>query len=213
MIEPLPPELAKLIAAERAAPVAGHAIRAIVRAKVATTVAGAPLGAAASAGAFGVGKLLAIIAVVVGAGTVAIVKTQTASTPRQPPATQTVSHVEVAPKPEPQAPPPVAEEAPRVSVLAPPPKPSIPSQAEILQQAWSSLSRGEAQRALDLAVKDAQVHADGALSEEREALRIVALAKLGRATEATDASSTFLAKYPTSIHREVIARAISGVSQ
>lgn len=220
MIEPLPPELAKLIAAERAAPVANHAIRAVVRAKVATTVAGAPLGAAAGAGALGVGKILAIIAVVVGAGTVAVVKTRTESPPSRPRVVQAVSHVEPAAKPEPAPAPPVVTEAPPPRDVPrsprpppPPPKPSIPSQAELLQQAWSLLSLGEAQHALDLAVKDAQVHADGALSEEREALRIVALAKLGRAGEAADASSAFLAKYPTSVHREVITRAISGASQ
>jgi hypothetical protein len=218
MIEPLPPELAKLIAAERAAPVAGHAIRAVVRAKVAATVAGAPLGAAAGAGALGVGKILAIIAVVVGAGTVAVINTRTESAQSRPRVVQAVSHVGPAAKPEPAPAPPIVTEVPTTrdvprSAPPPPPKPSIPSQAELLQQAWSLLSGGEAQHALDLAVKDAQVHADGALSEEREALRIVALAKLGRAAEAADASSAFLAKYPTSIHREVIARAISGASQ
>ena len=215
MIEPLPPELAKLIAAEHAAPAAGSAVRAIIRAKVAASVAGAPLGAAAGAGAFGVGKILAIIAVVVGAGTIAIVKQTSAPAPSRSHVTATtpppIATPVATPEPPPPPPPPI-EETPKPRKVSPaPPKP--PSQAELLQEAWSSLAKGDAQHAFELAAKDARLHPDGALAEEREALHVVALAKLGRATEAAAASSTFLTKYPGSIHRDVVARAISGATQ
>jgi type IV secretory pathway VirB10-like protein len=226
MIEQLPPELAKLIAAERAAPVADHAIRAAVRAKVAATVAGAPLGAAAAAGGaglFGAGKIIAIIAVVVGAGTVAVVKTQHSPSTTTARVSPVVAHAEKVP-PEPP-PPPVATQslvpapieatqkqrsARSVALPPEPPPPVIPSQVEMLQEAWADIGRGEAAQALDLAVRDEELHANGALSEERAALRIVALAKLGRTTEASEANVEFAAKYPASIHRSTIARALAG---
>jgi hypothetical protein len=80
----------------------------------------------------------------------------------------------------------------------------------MLQEAWADIGRGEASQALDLAARDEELHATGALSEERAALRIVALAKLGRTTEASEANGEFSAKYPASIHRSAIARALAG---
>ena len=60
------------------------------------------------------------------------------------------------------------------------------------------------------AARDEKLHADGALAEERAAVRIVALAKLGRQREALDENIEFTAKYPNSIHRDAIARALMG---
>jgi type IV secretory pathway VirB10-like protein len=233
MIEQLPPELAKLIAAERAAPVADHAMRALVRAKVAATVAGAPLGAAAGAtaaaaaagGAIGAGKIIAIIAVVLGAGTVAVVKSQQQAAPMHEHAAPVASAVIEAPMPSPlltpvsiaepvppPAPPPPAPPPIRPHVVAAP-QPSAPSQAELLQQAWAELGRADAASALDLVTRDEKLHADGALAEERAAVRILALAKLGREREALDENIEFTTKYPNSIHRDAIARALMGSAQ
>ncbi len=223
MIEQPPPELAKLIAAERAAPVASQAVRAAIRAKVAASVAGVPLGAAAvgaTSGLLGAGKIIAIVAVVVGAGTVAVVKTQH-RTPQTAHAAPLVMRAEPATPPPPvppaafesPAPAPVLIRTPAVphpTALPPARATPAPSQAEMLQEAWADLSRGEASQALDLAARDEALHADGALSEERAALRIVALAKLGRMAEASQANAVFAATYPNSIHRSAIAHALAG---
>jgi hypothetical protein len=204
MIEQLPPELAKLIAAEKLAPAADQALRTVVRAKLVASVAGAPLGAAA-AGGLGIGKVLAIIAIVAGASTVAVVKSQHVSTSHPPSRavvvapTPIVAAHEVEPAPPPPAAPPVHAAAP-----------IVPSQTELIQEAWKSLSAGDASHALELATRDARAHGNGALSEEREAVRIVSLAQLGRATEAASANANFTKQYPNSIHRELIDKALAG---
>lgn len=222
MTEPLPPELAKLIAAERAAPVASQAVRALVKAKLTASIAGAPLGAAAAgATAAGVGKILATIALVVGAGTVAVVKTtqhHAAPVPhREPPpvarAVAPPAAIEVAPDP---APPRAVDVRAPVTPSARPTKVSkpvpVPSQVDLLQQAWAELSRGDAAKAYELATQDASVHADGPLAEERDALLILSLTKLGHRDEAAAANERFATKYPASIHRDAIARALTGGS-
>jgi hypothetical protein len=209
MIESLPPELAKLIAAEKVAPAVDQGLRTLIRAKLAASVAATP--AAATAAGIGAGKIIAIVALVAGAGTIAVVKSQRTPTPRAPITAPLVAKIE--PAPQPQSPPPVPTPPPPapLSVPTPIPSPNVPSQAELLHDAWSALSHSDAEHALELATRDARVHGSGPLSEERDALRIIALAKLGRTTEATDANTRFVAQYPNSIHRDLIDNAIGAI--
>jgi hypothetical protein len=211
----LPADLAALIAAERAAPTASSAVRIAIRAKVATAVAGAPLGVAATG--LGIGKVLAIVALTVGAGTatvagikahgahheVARVNPVTEVVPGyvDPPASEIRAGVR-APVVSVQATPPVALSRPVAHVVA-------PSQAERIKQAWDALSAGDPRRALALVDRDTVEHRTGVLSEERDVVQVVALARLGQLDDATRAASAFRARYPTSIHLELIERSLA----
>jgi hypothetical protein len=210
MTEPDVPEgLRGLFAAERAASVADLATRASVRAKLAATVGAAPLGSPVVTGSLLLGaKVIAGIALVIGIGAVA---TRTRTNEPQRPAP-----IAVAPPSIPAAPP-----ALEISVSAEPgavpaaparaahrPKSSprvavadAPSQTELLRDAWSAMSTGDAKHALALVAHDEQLHPHGALAEERDALEIEALARLRRFDEARIARDAFIARYPSSIHR------------
>ena len=229
MTEPLPPELAELFAAEKVAPAASQAARIALRARIARSVAHLPLGAGA---AVGVGKLLAILAVVVGAGTgtYAVVR-QHATAPIVAPSSPSVAAVVAPPSPvlpspsvEPVAPPTVApvlppvppvapvDGSPRIVQAKPPsttpsPAPS-PTEATLLAQAWSALGASDAALALELAHRDEASHPEGALREEREALEVVALAKLQRRNDAVAAASEFFRHHPHSVHRALVERSL-----
>jgi hypothetical protein len=257
MTDPLPPELKDLVAAERAAPTPDAAARAAARARLAATVGHAPPGAA---GAFGAGKLLAILAVVVAAGTFAVLHrrgshprpTAPAVASSTPATTPTPAPVAIVSSTTPSMPQPAqAEETStakgtkntKTSSLGGlggnplrPPKASVPStteashaepaeappspppaepadtttQAELIRQAWSALAVGEPERALSIVREDARLHEGGALDEERDAVRIVALARLGRLDEARLAAAQFEHDYPTSLHHDLVQRALAG---
>lgn len=213
MTEQVPRELAALIAAERAAPTASAAVRISVRAKVAAAVAGAPLGVAATG--LGIGKVIAIVAVTVGAGTATVVgveahrgrrevaRSEVATTvksepPRAAPAVPGGPPAPVIALPEPTA---GARVRPVIHVAAPP-------QAERIKEAWAALTAGDPARALEVVEQDAREHPIGVLGEEREAVRIVALARLGKLDAARRAAAAFRDRYPTSIHLELIARSL-----
>jgi hypothetical protein len=208
VIEQLPPELSSLFAAERAAPPPTTAVRELVRAKLAASIAGAPLGVGAS---LGIGKLVTILALVLGAGTVAVMKLRPASAtppPRPPPPVAHVEPWELAhdlPEPPPVVVAPV-EPAPPVAK----PRPVVIAESELIGSAWTALSNHEPARALALAQRDEHDHPDGALAEERAAITIVALARLDRANEASAAAAAFSQHYPDSIHRDLVAKALTG---
>jgi hypothetical protein len=225
----LPAELRELIASERVAPGAAASERTVVRSRLAASVGAAPLGhAAAAAAGLGVpAKVIATIAIVagIGGGTVAVMHATKAPPARSPAA----PHV----KSGPQAPRsadvdlvrddagvPVDAAAPALQVVpietvaprptAPPARrtaTSQPSQTELIRDAWHALAARDPERALDLVETDARAHRDGALAEEREALRVVALARLHRIDEARTAAAAFVDRYPNSIHLELVKRA------
>jgi hypothetical protein len=129
------------------------------------------------------------------------------------------------------APPPVPLEAPHVAMPAaapptppiderpaPPPPPPIthakpalaaPSEASLLGEAWSAIGSGNARHALELAHRDAHLYPAGVMREERAAIEVVALAKLGRTTDAHVAAKQFLVRYPASLHRALVEQTIS----
>ncbi|HET9990923.1 MAG TPA: hypothetical protein VFQ65_20470 [Kofleriaceae bacterium] len=108
------------------------------------------------------------------------------------------------PKPAVHAAPPEVEVAPPP---APPPAPPI-SEVTLLEQARVALRGGDSTRALELADQHATSYPDGALAEEREALAIEALAKLGRRDEATAKWTKFASSYPHSNYRARLQRLI-----
>jgi hypothetical protein len=220
----LPSELADLFAAERGAPGASPAVRTAVRAKLAAAIAHAPLAG------LGIGKLLAILALTIGAGTYVALRHSSGTADASPPTAHTTAPAPQPPPPAPHdvaivapdlAPPPAPARrpAPRHVVAEPPaqplpeatvaPPPPAPAQAVLVRDAWLALSANDPRRALDLADQDASIHPDGVLAEEREAIRIVALARLGHIDEARVAASTFLARYPATVHRDLVTDAIA----
>ena len=227
-LEPPPDALKDLFAADKQAPTIAVSTRAALRSRLAATVGRAPLGhAAAGAALGGASKALAIVAIALaaGAGTAIAVKHARASRPviQQPAPPQNTAVV--------SAPPPVhahdpaeaaetqkSEHPPLRSSVQPHPRTedettelhnaSAPSEPDLLKRAWTALSAGEPERALQITEQDAQIHPDGVLAEEREAARIVALARLHRMDEARSAASRFLKEHPESIHRALVERAI-----
>jgi len=217
----LPPELADLFAAERGARTTDASGRSAIRSRLAAVLVGIPLGAAAAtAGALGgATKVLSIVALTVAAGGGAIAVVHHASTSRASPPRS--SSVLPATPPREARPPSVIDRrasapAPE-AVPAPVPAPTRParstrhtivtsSEPELLREAWTAVSSDDAPRALQLTERIAQLYPAGVLDEEREAVHVVALAKLHRLDEARVAASQFAERHPTSVHRALLER-------
>ena len=73
------------------------------------------------------------------------------------------------------------------------------SELRLLSRARAAVARTDFAAALPLIVEHARRFSDGRLAEEREALRVGALAGLGRDEEARHAASTFRARFPQSV--------------
>jgi len=234
----LPRELADLYAADRAAS-ASNGARAAVRAKLAATVGHAPLGAAVGGGLGVAGKVLAVLALTVGVGAATVAALHHSSAHMAPAPAPRIAHAPIAaaaPAPvapqvasptsspvPPAVPPPVAHPSHRTAPLVPvtaaaaPPAPATPaavqapapSEAALVRDAWLALSAKDPARALELVHDDERLHPDGPLAEERSALDILALAALGRIDDARAAATAFDARYPASVHHDLIARAIA----
>jgi hypothetical protein len=82
---------------------------------------------------------------------------------------------------------------------APAPAESALGERSVLDRGRVALARGDAARALSLVAEHESRFATGSLSEERDALRIRALASLGRANEAKDRAAVFRSRYPNSV--------------
>jgi len=87
--------------------------------------------------------------------------------------------------------------------------PAIESQQVLIARAWSLHARGDASGVLGVVELDAKVQRDGNLAEEREVLRIVALTRLGRGDDARTSAASFARRYPSSLHRALIERAVT----
>jgi outer membrane protein assembly factor BamD (BamD/ComL family) len=78
-------------------------------------------------------------------------------------------------------------------------KVELAGERTVLEEARSAIARGDGGAAL-IAVEAHRDHfANGALVEEREALTVLALAKLGRNDEARAQADRFRARYPVSL--------------
>ena len=84
----------------------------------------------------------------------------------------------------------------------------VESHASLLERAWQAHRRGDHGAVLALVERDAKTHPTGVLREERDALHIDALLKLGRTDEARSRAATFSAHFPASLHRALVAPAM-----
>jgi hypothetical protein len=199
-LAPLDPELASLVAAERSAPPGPDgAQRARLRARLAASlvlpaagaVAAWPAAAAVApkvagwAAWSGTGKVGAVLlAAAIGTGAVVGVRQAT----RSP-----VERTEAAPSRPPVAVDPAPWAAERALLLA----------------ARDALVARRGQQALDHLGEHARRFPAGLLSEERDALRVRALASEGRLDEARAAGARFETTYPRSVHGDAVRRALS----
>jgi len=102
---------------------------------------------------------------------------------------------------------------PRAVAPAPPPKaararpsapratratPDLEGEARLLEQADADLRRGDASGALARLAEHAAKYPDGALREEREGVRVMALCRAGRVAEGKAAAERFFARAPRS---------------
>ena len=87
--------------------------------------------------------------------------------------------------------PPSAARAPRAT-------PDIEGEARLLEQADADLRRGDPGAALARLAEHAAKYPDGALREERDGVRVVALCRAGREAEGKAAAERFLARAPRS---------------
>lgn len=78
--------------------------------------------------------------------------------------------------------------------------PSLASEVESLREAHTALREGKANEALDVLDRDAAPADSSALDQERAAVRIFALCRLGQTDEAHRLAGEFLAKWPSSPH-------------
>ena len=108
--------------------------------------------------------------------------------------------------------------APRAPIAAVPPAPAIvsgrlaPSQADaartelrLLRQARAAVAREDYEAALPLIAEHVRRFKDGRLTEEREALRVKALAGVGRMDEALRAAEAFRVRFSRSVLLPVVA--------
>jgi hypothetical protein len=77
-------------------------------------------------------------------------------------------------------------------------KGSVEEELLLLKEAQQKLQSGDPNKALDLLDAHAREHGEGALSEERQAARVLALCQAGRVEEARAAAAAFFAQKPDS---------------
>jgi len=130
----------------------------------------------------------------------------------------------------PPLPPPVVKEAPLASPVAvlaparpsaaPPARPSAPPPAaserwaaerELIASARGAIASGDTAGALAALARHPREFPHGRLAEEREALRVLALARAGRTDEARAAADRFVSRWPRSIQRAVVDAATASI--
>jgi hypothetical protein len=127
--------------------------------------------------------------------------------------------VEVSPTPRPSAPSfKLAATSAATSAIAemPPaaaPAPAAPSRADaareelrLLRQARAAVARADFAAALPPLTEHARRFKEGRLAEEREALRVKALAGLGRTDEARRAAAAFKVRFPRSVLLPIVSQ-------
>jgi hypothetical protein len=100
-----------------------------------------------------------------------------------------------------------AADAPAPSATPAPSAGSITGEMDLLREAQRALAAGDSQRALMLLDQHERGHAGGALREERQAARVLALCSAGRGAEARSEATRFVAEFPRSPHRSRVLAA------
>jgi hypothetical protein len=108
--------------------------------------------------------------------------------------------------PDPVAPDPAPDVAPRVRARPKAESKAAPEgigrELQLVAAASDAVKRGEHREALAILKTHARDFASGALREDREALRVIALCGLGRTGEGTRAAEAFAERFPSSVHTE-----------
>lgn len=86
---------------------------------------------------------------------------------------------------------------------------TLRAELRLLTQAAAAVQRSDFGAALGLIGQHARRFRNGALCEEREALRVSALVGLGRIEEARSAAATFHARFPRSVLLSVLGGSVS----
>ena len=220
MSEPLPPiegRLRELVARERAqeepiSPARAEAMLSAVQTAAAAGAAGAA-GAAVKAGiTLSAAKLAGIVGAAVVAGAALGAGAHVALSPAPAPAPAPAFTGSAAPAPSsPASAAPLA--APELPSAAPAASPStspalrasarplvsdLPQEQTLIDAARGGLASGRPDVVLDAVARHERLFPRGQLAEERDALRILALARSGRAPEASQRLARFRAAYPAS---------------
>jgi hypothetical protein len=236
-LEPLDPELGALFEAERRFPPAEKASearvwQAVAAAVVVPAVAGAAVlnqgkGWLAAVKAVGAGKLAAAGMAVFVAGSIAgatvqhvfIEPAQDVAPPRAPVVLPSPPVKPLEPKPtvEPLvSPAPASEPVKRLQAARPTPPAAAPveraselaREQAIIDAARAGLTGGHHEAALAALDRHAREFPEGELSEEREGLRVLALARSGRTAEASEGASRFRQRFPRSLLLPAIQAAL-----
>jgi len=90
-----------------------------------------------------------------------------------------------------------------------PPASDLARERALVDAARAAVTRGHADDALDAVRRHAETFPNGRLTEEREAIRILALAARGQRDEALRHDAAFRARYPESLFRAQIDAALA----
>lgn len=210
----LPPDVASLLASERAREPADDARveRLLARFEVARDVRDEapprePAGTSPLRGGWRRDVALLTLGAALGAGAHAVIARRpppvvVTRTVRVP---QVIERVVTVPAPSPSPPadagaPTPVEEAPHRGHGAPRDDAdgALAAERAALEIARTALSRGQAQAALDALSRYEHRHRGGALGEERASLWVIALARAGRMSEARERAANFRRRWPES---------------
>lgn len=116
----------------------------------------------------------------------------------------------VTPQTTPPAPPTKGRRAlrKRAARAAPIPQAWRERERSLIDAAQSSFRAGDAKKTLELLALHRRIHPKGQLKEERDALRIRALVRLGQGPEAQRALTGFQNRYPDSLFLEALRREV-----
>jgi hypothetical protein len=226
---PLAPEVQALLDHERPVPPLPAAVRARALARARAAQVAGDVRLPASTGAMSgvrwaaVAALTFVASAAIGAAAYEIrahVKPAPAGHPAVLPAAPVAPVEVVVPPAAPSAPAaPIADVPPAPEpALAPAPAPApgtprlsradaVRAELRLLRQARGAVARGDFAAALQPIAEHTHRFKDGRLAEEREALRVKALAGLGRTEEARRAAAAFAARFP----RSVLLPAVKGM--
>lgn len=193
-----------------------------------------PVSVASGGAAGGWGGVLLVVAAFVGAGIVAVgagflVSRARTHAPARRLAAAPVTKAPVprvavpspAPAPSPAAHPQPATDLPKAQVpeSAPhanaaratrrPATSSLAGEEALIDRAHRALDRGRPEQALGALDAHRARYPNGRLAEEREALRVLALCREGRAAAARRVGSRFARRYPESLFRPMVERALA----
>ncbi|HEY2731053.1 MAG TPA: hypothetical protein VGK52_14010 [Polyangia bacterium] len=212
VVEPPSPDVEALLASERDVVPQPDDLRrrVFLRARAALSKSASPPHAAAQAGFSWRWHWAAAVAIVLVAGTLATaaIKARLWGTP---PAAEPAPRGAAGPAPAARLPLPRSIDEPaRGEPAAPAPRPVAPAhtltraegyalELKVLQPARAALARADVTAALAAIAEHERRFPNGQLTEEREALRVLALAGAHRSEEARRAAATFRMRFPRSM--------------